>query len=80
MVEKNQHVFLKNLKFKPVFETPVRTHLNPHKTSKVSFCKGRLTPLHQWRRVDIESPNWHNTIESAGSTNFTKYQLSVSTC
>jgi hypothetical protein len=42
---------------------------------KVSFCKGRLTPLNQWLSVDIESPNWRYNRESAGSTNFTKYQL-----
>jgi hypothetical protein len=34
-----------------------------------------MTPLNQWLRVEIESPNWKDTGDSAGSINFTKYQL-----
>jgi hypothetical protein len=42
---------------------------------KVSFCNGELAPLNQWLRVDIDSPYYYDNRESAGTTNFTKYQL-----
>ena len=52
--------------------------LNSKKTptsSIYSFCKGKMRPLNRSRRVDIESPNWHDTRESDGSTVFTKNLL-----
>jgi hypothetical protein len=45
------------------------------KSIKVSFYKAKMTPLNFSRRVDIESPHWHDTRESDGSTNFNKNYL-----
>jgi len=42
------------------------------KPHKVSFLSGKMTPLIRPRRVDIESPHWHDTRESDGSSIFNK--------
>ena len=45
------------------------------KSINVSFYKAKMTPLNWPRRVDFESPHWHDTRESDGWTNFYKNLL-----
>jgi hypothetical protein len=42
--------------------------INPATSIKVSFYKGKIRPLKQWRRVDIVNMDCLNTSESNGAT------------
>jgi len=45
------------------------------KSIKGSFYSGKMRPLNRPRRVDIESPHWHDTWESDGTSIFNKNLL-----
>jgi hypothetical protein len=65
-----QQISIKNYSRKNYFNWDALKSENPPKSIKVSFYSGKMTPLNWPQRVDIESPHWHDTKESDGSTNF----------